>query len=161
VTGEELIGLLAPAPAERILDVGCGMGEHAGAMAARGARVTGIDPNGVLLEQARYRHPGVEFVETSLAGYVPGEAFDAVFAHSSLHWIHPPGQAAADLFRLLRPGGRLAASLGGAAPAAAAMVHYYLPRAEEYQRLLERSGFAEVVCREEPGLLVVVARKPG
>jgi trans-aconitate methyltransferase len=161
VTGEALIDVLAPAAGERVLDVGCGMGELAGAMAARGARVTGIDPNGVLLEQAGYRHPDVEFVEASLTGYRAAEPFDAVFAHASLHWIHPPEQAAEDLFRLLRPGGRLAASLGGAAPAAAAMVHYYLPPAEDYRRLLERAGFTDVECRTEPGTLMISARRPG
>ena len=159
--GEDLIELLDPAPGERILDVGCGMGDLAGGMAVRGAHVTGIDPNGALLEQARYRHPGVEFLETGLAAFAPEQPFDAVFAHASLQWIHPPERAVADLFRLLRPGGRLAATLGGAAPVAAAMVHYYLPPAEEYRHLLERAGFTEVACRAEPGLLIVSARRPG
>jgi len=36
----------APAPGERVVDVGCGTGNAALLAAARGARVTGVDPAG-------------------------------------------------------------------------------------------------------------------
>lgn len=43
----------APAAGERVADVGCGTGNAALLAAARGARVTGVDPAPRLLEVAR------------------------------------------------------------------------------------------------------------
>src|SRR3954469_15601168 len=43
----------APAAGERVVDVGCGTGNATLLAAARGARVTGVDPAGRLLEVAR------------------------------------------------------------------------------------------------------------
>ena len=43
----------APVDGERVVDVGCGTGNAAPLVAARGARVTGVDPAARLLEVAR------------------------------------------------------------------------------------------------------------
>jgi len=45
----------APAPGERVLDVGCGTGNAALLAAARGALVTGVDPSARLIDVARQR----------------------------------------------------------------------------------------------------------
>jgi ubiquinone/menaquinone biosynthesis C-methylase UbiE len=45
----------------RVLDVASGPGYTAGAAAARGARVTGIDFAPSMLREARRNHPGIEF----------------------------------------------------------------------------------------------------
>src|SRR3954462_11003045 len=50
---EELIRVAAPSAGERVLDVGCGTGNAALLAAARGARVTGVDPAPRLLDVAR------------------------------------------------------------------------------------------------------------
>lgn len=50
--------LLDVRPGSRILDVGCGAGRHARALARRGVRVTGVDLSAELLEEARERSPG-------------------------------------------------------------------------------------------------------
>lgn len=54
-----LIDWLAPAPQERILDVGCGDGYNTAVIAKRGAIVTGIDVNESRLTIARKRHRGL------------------------------------------------------------------------------------------------------
>ena len=46
----------------RVLDVGCGLGDLAAAAAARGAVATGTDLAEGMVEAARGRHPGLEFV---------------------------------------------------------------------------------------------------
>jgi malonyl-CoA O-methyltransferase len=54
--------LLGDVAGRRILDVGCGTGRHALALAAAGARVTGVDFSEGMLAEAR-KKPGAEAVE--------------------------------------------------------------------------------------------------
>lgn len=164
-TLDRLIALLAPQPGERVLDVGCGLGAGAARLASMGAHVTGIDILGVLLEQARFAHPECEFNEADLLHYRPAAPYDAVLAHAALHWIHPPPQAARRLFDCLRPGGRLAASLGGAAESARRLEAYYCPPSEEYEKVLKKAGLREISIETGPDgpagrTLIVTARRP-
>src|SRR6478735_10637489 len=59
----ESYGLLGAAPGRRILDVGCGLGDDAAALAklvAPGGAVVGVDGSRSMVEAARERHGGVE-----------------------------------------------------------------------------------------------------
>jgi len=72
----------------RVLDVGCGHGWLAGAMAARGAEVSGVDGSASLVEIARRGHPEVRFELADLVEGLPPAlrdgAFDRVVAHMVL-----------------------------------------------------------------------------
>ena len=88
---------LPPAPA-RVLEVGCGSGELAHAMAGLGYRVTAIDP----------RAPaGDIFLAVTLEDFDDPGPFDAIVAGRSLHHIHDLAGAVEKLERLLAPGGVL------------------------------------------------------
>lgn len=84
---------------DSILELGCGNGELAKALIARGHQgiYTGIDSNQSLLEIARDQSsPAVDFLERDLTDpnwdqNLPKNAFNFVFAFAVLH--HLPGQA--------------------------------------------------------------------
>lgn len=160
-----LIACLDPQPGERILDAGCGMGAATARLAALGADPTGIDILPAVLEQARFAHPHCRFLEADLLTFQPPQPFDALLAHALLHWVHPPPAAARQLFACLAPGGRLAASLGGASETARQLEQYYFPKPKEYRKLLEKAGFQNVEVdliwpEHNQGTLIATARRP-
>ncbi|HUQ76076.1 MAG TPA: bifunctional 2-polyprenyl-6-hydroxyphenol methylase/3-demethylubiquinol 3-O-methyltransferase UbiG [Burkholderiales bacterium] len=96
-----------------VLDVGCGGGILAEAMAARGARVTGIDLSEKSLRVAelhllqskadvRYEHVNVDVY----ADQHPG-AFDVVTCMELLEHVPEPAAMVAACRRLVRPGGQV------------------------------------------------------
>jgi SAM-dependent methyltransferase len=77
------MSLLAERSAPRVVDVGCGTGRLALAMAAAGHEVTGVEPARASLDAAR-RKPGAErvrWVEGTAAG-LPVRAYDAALMTS-------------------------------------------------------------------------------
>ncbi|MCB9764393.1 MAG: class I SAM-dependent methyltransferase [Alphaproteobacteria bacterium] len=96
---------------QRILDIGTGTGTVARRLAAGGAAVTGLDPSAAMLAQARAlatrEGVAVDFVQGSAEQTgLPGGHFDAVVAAQCWHWFDGRA-AAAEVRRLLRPGGRV------------------------------------------------------
>lgn len=159
-TAARLLEWLRPAPGERILDVGCGLGAQSALLARAGAIVTGIDPEAHLLEQARIACPEGRFFALSLSEFETDEPFDAVLAHAVLHWAGDPGAAFGKLASLLKPNGRLAASYGAKAVEASNLVNYYVPPANECRRVLAALGFQSIRIEEwSRGLLVYCERR--
>jgi 2-polyprenyl-6-hydroxyphenyl methylase/3-demethylubiquinone-9 3-methyltransferase len=105
---EKLAGGLA---GKRVVDVGCGGGILAEAMAARAARVTGIDladkPLKVAMLHALETESSVEYRLVSaeaLAQEAPGE-FDVVTCMEMLEHVPDPASTVAACARLAKPGG--------------------------------------------------------
>ena len=96
---------------KRVLDVASGPGYCAAAAAARGAEAVGVDVAGEMVTLARRLHPRIEFVQGS-AERLPFDdsSFDAVVGNFLILHLGRPEQAAAELVRVLEPGGRLALS---------------------------------------------------
>jgi SAM-dependent methyltransferase len=102
-----------PAGAE-VLELGCGSGTAAAAL-ADGRSYTGVDLSAGQLAMARERFPGLTFLRGDLTTIsFPDEAFDAVVAFWVFNHVPRAEQAPAfaQIFRWLRPGGRLMLSLG-------------------------------------------------
>ncbi len=95
-------------PGEAVLDLGCGLGDFAGELAAHGGLVTGCDVAETALALARGRHPGIEFVLTG-AEELPfaDESFDVVWAGEVLEHVQDLLGLLGEVRRVLRPGGRL------------------------------------------------------
>jgi SAM-dependent methyltransferase len=93
----------------RVLDVATGPGTVAAAAAARGARVTGIDFAGEMVDEARRRNPSIDFHVGDAAALPFDDAtFDAVVIGFGLHHMAEPQKALVEAKRVLKPGGRLA-----------------------------------------------------
>jgi ubiquinone/menaquinone biosynthesis C-methylase UbiE len=87
-----------PAPPGRVLEVGCGRGDLARAVAQLGYSVRAIDPAAPA---------GAMFSAVTLEEFSDPDPFDAVLANMSLHHIHDLSGGLAKMQRLVRPGGRL------------------------------------------------------
>ncbi|MFJ4694257.1 class I SAM-dependent methyltransferase [Streptomyces sp. NPDC088766] len=98
----------------RILDAGCGSGHLSAALHDRGAVVTGIDAGAGMPASARRRlGDDADLHVADLNDPLPfaDGAFDDVVASLVLHYLEDWGPAPAEIRRVLRPGGRLIASV--------------------------------------------------
>lgn len=91
----------------RVLDLGCGEGQVARALAAQGAEVVGIDPTPSQIHTAKLRGGGPEYfrAEASATG-LDDESMDAVVACLVFEHITALDAALDEVARVLRPHGR-------------------------------------------------------
>ncbi len=155
----DVVQLLAAAPGERILDLGCGDGVLTKRLVAGGAVLVGVDGAPAMVAAAQAlgvdaRLCAAERLEFS------GE-FDAVFSNAALHWVRDQDAMLSGVFEALKPGGRFVAEMGGHGNVAAlrtalraALVHVdqkdlhhpeqlenYFPSPEVYRARLAGHGF--------------------
>jgi len=105
---------IVPLAGKRVLDIGCGGGILADAMARKGAEVLGIDLAGKALKVAQLhaleaQTPGVNYREVSaeaLAAEQP-ESFDVVTCMEMLEHVPDPSSVVRACAALVKPGGHV------------------------------------------------------
>lgn len=134
---EFLIDALDLAPGARVLDVGCGPGRHARALAERGVEVVGVDIAQAFIDLARADAPaGARFERMDARDLTFDAEFDAAISlcqgafglvggpaaadradgpsvadrTDGPAWSDPDGEVLAGMARAVRPGGRVAVS---------------------------------------------------
>lgn len=97
-----------PRPGERILDVAAGTGTSSASLARSGAQVVALDFSPGMIAEGRRRYPKIEFIEGD-AEKLPfaDDTFDAVTISFGLRNVEHPKVALAEMYRVLKPGGRL------------------------------------------------------
>jgi SAM-dependent methyltransferase len=169
----QLADLAGVAAGQRVLDVGCGPGALTSELVARlgPAAVAAVDPSEPFVAAARERHPEVD-VRQAPAEELPfaDATFDAALAQLVVHFMTDPTAGLAEMRRVTRPGGVVAACVwdhaGGQGPLTPLWdaVHELDPgaqdesglagaRAGDLKRLFEAAGLREV---EETALSVAV-----
>ncbi|MGZ4320341.1 MAG: class I SAM-dependent methyltransferase [Gaiellaceae bacterium] len=170
---------------DAVLDAACGTGDLALADAKAGGRVTGLDFSERMLERARRKGPGLEWVQgDALALPFEDASFDAATVGFGVRNLDDLEAGLRELRRVLRPGGRLGVLeitrprgalrvfyslwfdrivplLGKVLPGGAA--YTYLPASvrrfpgpDDLAALLARTGFADVEYRTFAGGIVAL-----
>ncbi len=112
---DAILALLPRLEGLRVLDAGCGTGIFSLLVAARGARVVGVDRSGAMLARARHKAPGqpgaFAWVQGDLLSLpFADESFDGALAILCLDFITARPAALQELSRVVRPGGFLVAA---------------------------------------------------
>lgn len=153
---ERMLQLGAVSPSDEVLDVATG----SGVVALRAARVTGtrgkvvgLDLSDGMLEAARAKGSAAMAEVSFLKGDAealefPDGSFDVVLSLFGLFHFPRPEAAIAEMFRVLRPGGRLVIGVGSGPPMfSAAQLRYCVSLIPEvFERLRGR-------CLRAPGFL--------
>ena len=95
--------LVDPQPMEKVLDIGCGSGNHLLLLNTMGLDVSGIDPSADMIEEARQRLGHSCLLKTGIAEDLPFDdnEFDVVVFINTLEFLSDPASA-------LREAGRVA-----------------------------------------------------
>ena len=128
---DHAVDALDPQPGERVLDVATGTGWAARRIADRGAIVTGVDFGEEVIEAAKQLGTGIDFrVGDAEALPFPDDHFDAVISTFGVMFARDPEAVAAELARVVRPGGRISLAnwaIGGSVHNMFQMIRSYKP----------------------------------
>lgn len=159
----DLLDLVRPKPAMKVVDLGCGTGELTGQLHVRlAARSTlGVDSSPTMLERAKaFTDPGLTFHQSAIESLEWGDGYDLVFSNAALQWVPDNAAVLAHIARVLAPGGQIAvqvpanddhpshfiaAEIAAEEPFCSALGGYrresYILEPDRYATLLDELGF--------------------
>jgi len=116
----ELIGKLALAGSEAVLDLGCGDGKVTAELArcVTQGYVLGVDSSAAMIDLASHcypvsQYPNLSFAQMDARRLDFAERFDVVFSNAALHWVKDHQPVIEGIYRSLKPGGRILLQMGG------------------------------------------------
>ena len=113
-----MLGRLQLGPDERIVDLGCGTGEHAAELARRspGGHVVGIDSSPAMIDRASKLlatldasiRERLEFRLADFRNFAADSEYTVVFSNAALQWAGDHRSLLSAVYRSLRDNGRMA-----------------------------------------------------
>lgn len=99
---------LTPEESGTYLDIGCGTGNYTSQLQEKGFQFIGIDPSEEMLSKARIRNQQVNWqIGTAEQTGLPTESIDGIIGSLTIHHWTDLNKAFQELYRVLKPGGRI------------------------------------------------------
>ena len=110
---QDLLNRVALDAPESITDLGCGPGNSTRHLARRWpqAKLTGVDQDRAMLEQAAAGDLAADWQEADIADWTAAQPQDLIFSNATLHWLDDHATLFPKLLGQLHPGGVLAVQM--------------------------------------------------
>jgi SAM-dependent methyltransferase len=127
---ERMQTLLSPQEGKLYLDIGCGTGNYTIALAQKGMKFVGVDPSQVMLNEARAKNDGIEWV-SGIVEQIPFKenTFSGALAILTTHHWLDMGKGLKELFRVLQKGGKLVIFTSPPEQMETYWLNHYFPKA--------------------------------
>jgi trans-aconitate 2-methyltransferase len=162
----DLMDMIGPRNSMRIIDLGCGSGDHTKTLHERfrAVETLGIDSSEEMLAKAP-RVSGMKFFLSDIAEFGGDSEFDLIFSNAALHWLGNHDELFARFRKALRPGGQIAIQMPKNGSHISQRTAYALEKEppynqypacplekntlepEDYAALLHRLGFRSIKVR--------------
>jgi trans-aconitate 2-methyltransferase len=110
----DLLALVEPRPAMRVVDLGCGTGELTRLMHEQleAAKTLGVDSSAEMLARAAaFATDTLSFEQATVEAFTGRPPFDLLFSNAALHWVEDHPALFARLTTMIAPGGQLAVQM--------------------------------------------------
>jgi len=111
--GSELIELLNPQAGERLVDLGCGVGQLTAKIKTFDCDVIGVDADPDMIHLAQKKYPNIEFFCAKAEDFSIPDPVNACFSNAFLHWSLQPEKVILNIAKNLKSGGRFVGEMGG------------------------------------------------
>ena len=142
---EQFVELLGVHPGQQALDVGCGAGALTEKLVARlgDSEVFAVDPSASFVAMMQERFPAV-YIRKAAAEDLPypDATFDLALAQLVVHFMRDPVAGLAEMARVTRPGGVVAASVWDHAGGGSPLTTFWLAVLELDPTARDESGLA-------------------
>lgn len=119
---------LCPSKNGLYLDIGCGTGNYTIAVHEKGLNLVGIDPSNEMLQVAKNRNQEIRWIQ-GFAENIPleDETFDGIMGCLTLHHWKDIEKGYKELYRVLKPGGKMVFFTSSPEQTAAYWLKHYFP----------------------------------